>query len=316
MSEAQVIAQQRARTIDNKMTAIVVLGVVIVILAAIAAGFIGATWKVLTEIQQLQCLDCATAQENFVCNDFNPCTIDVVNPIACPVPQARTSTCASFGCTHVNLSDGACCNQYDFCYNDDPLKMCFDGVCRSPNPMNCKGFCVDDGYCFDNRPPIEVGSECISWTCLFNSCVTQICVNVPIADPMIMFQTNTLAQLNESSCYEAVCVNDYFDNLTFCSYQWKCAPFIAPIPPTEEPTEESGKRYAAETTASPTSAPTGMPTSSGIPLITSYMGKPVKQVPLHGLYGNNYKNAQFQILDFVVSHHYGESINLAAISSK
>ena len=299
-----IYAEIRSRQIDNKASGLIFLALIILILAAAIMGVVIHMNKQANTIEQALCIDCMAASANAVCNDFNPCTIDVVHPIMCPTPEHKTTTCASYSCTHINMSDGSCCNQQDFCYTNDPLKTCNNGICSSPDPTKCKGYCVSVLDCTEAPidPEISSEGECLNVVCMYSSCVTQLCLTEPLADPMSVFNQTSLALMNESSCYEAVCVTDYFINITYCQYQWKCAPFSG-----EAESEHPGRKREGDEDYDD-SPPT-------TPMITSYDGSPVKKVPIRGLFGESNRIVQLQILNFVLNHTMNTTITLPPSSS-
>jgi len=215
----------RARNILTNTVIIIILCIIIIILSAICMGFGIATNNEVNGIDNRLC----TTTESLACTDFNPCTRDIIQPINCGGGSlSGPDSCASFECTNVPLANGSCCNQYDFCYYDDPGKTCLFGTCQSSDPTLCKGYCNEPEDCLVPIP-LTVNVDAIDTDCVFHSCVTIVTVaTYPITNPFSLINTSNgnLTALNISGCLMANCVSDFLDDFTVCLYQWKCGPYV------------------------------------------------------------------------------------------
>ena len=271
------------RDINNKKNVLIVLFLLILLFAILGMTYTIHVSHEVDELVEADCLTCQIQQSSILCTDFNPCSRDVLSPITCPnINDGNGGTsCSSYRCDHYNLSEGSCCNDDDYCYRDDPLKTCTDGVCRSLDSTLCKGWCQDDSDCcnpagptcpFPLFPALYHGAESLRQMCVFHSCVTFFQVDEPIPDPMNLFQVNTYEEIQMQSCYEAICQPDFINPLPACLYQWKCAPFIGAF-------KKRG-------------------TDEDLQITTN---DSMKQFPLRGLYGEDFRRANQIIRDALLA---------------
>ena len=260
----------RARRISNKGTGELLLEVIAIILLALALGFAVASWLLANSIDSHALDQCSHSMESIYCNDYNPCTLDVISPVPC----ALGSNCSAYQCTYIELANGTCCDQADFCYYPDPAKACVFGSCRSPDPTLCKGYCVSDSDCI----PITAVTPEVSVTtsCVYQSCLTQFVIEGQVVDPLLLIDLTVANSSNISSCMDAICVNQFFFGLSTCTYQWNCAPFIDPL-------SDKKKRFALEIDQNG-SAPLTFP-----------------RFPLPRLFNHAYETANQLILDRIAS---------------
>src|SRR5277367_3007517 len=212
----------RLRQTNAALITAIIFSVITIIFLAIALGF-GANAN--SNINTLQTKLC-TGTQSILCTDFNPCTADLITYISCD--DTNVSGCLQFKCKYVPLANGSCCNDNDFCYRNDPSKVCFYGKCVSPNPTVCKGFCTTAGDC--PILPIVDTDAAIDYDCIYNSCVT---TTVIISDNVITYPYNildnsTLANLNTSSCLSASCyyVSNSTPAFSVCTFTWSCSVFV------------------------------------------------------------------------------------------
>lgn len=225
---------RRVKAISIKSSTLIVWAIVVLIFAILWMAFVIHVNHEVDEIVNLKTSELTYGEVSLDCSDQNSCTIDIKTRISCP-SQIPDVACDSYGCSHIPLADGSECNQNDFCYADDPSKTCVEGTCRSRNSSLCLGFCDDNIPCCDLLDPSCVFPYKLNLLnpgevyhyCAYNSCVTLVISDVPIAEPMNLFVNANLGDLNQSACIEAVCTTDFFDDITACLYQWECAPYVS-----------------------------------------------------------------------------------------
>jgi hypothetical protein len=217
--------------INNKATAILVIVILLLIGWAIILGLTAATNTHANAIEKYLC----NGKLDLHCDDFNPCTLDVIEPVSCydDGQQHRLvpPPCQSYKCKHYPLATGSCCTFSDFCYYDAPYKRCTWGTCAPQNTSLCKGFCNTAADC---QIPLNLTTTNQETFCFFNSCITQTVLNPYwlIADPYTLLNTSggSRVAMATQSCLSAVCqpmgetINSTGYNL--CLFSWTCAPLI------------------------------------------------------------------------------------------
>ena len=273
-----------ARSINNKENGLCLMDVIIIILLCIALGFAVNTDAILNTIVNGVELQCDTQYESLLCNDYNPCTLDILSPVPCSLG----STCSPYQCTYLALANGSCCNHNDFCYYNDPLKTCVYGTCMSPDFTLCKGYCNTDADCF----PITALNPVVNTTttCVFHSCLTQFVVQTNVVSPLSLMNLTVANSSNISSCLSAICVNDFDAGFSTCTYQWTCAPFRNDAEPPGKRAEAFDDESYDSASVSPTSISNSSSSSSSDP-----------RFPLRGIYRNAYRTVNQLILSRVRS---------------
>lgn len=151
---------------------------------------------------------------------------------AAPPDINSTYQCANpkYICETSPLPDGTCCNDRDFCYRDDPYKVCQNGQCTSADDTLCRGFCEVDSDCTQSETPFPFYPDAYSSTfCTGSACFAYVYAYNPVMSPMDLLDLSTLANRNISACLESACF--IFTQQTDCSlystqicqYAWTCS---------------------------------------------------------------------------------------------
>lgn len=217
---------EKLRVINQKHSLLDVGIVLCLVLALIGMGFSIHANHEVEEIENAASVRYSMQSINYT--DFDPCTLDVL---------ATTTQCngmTSNEVVHLPLSNGSCCNQNDFCYRDDPEKVCLYGKCQSPDPTKCKGYCTTLDDCTTIIPlTVDPNAAFYNNFCVFNACGTFVMFNnILIADPYTLIDTRLSSpdrerNTNISACLNVVCVTQYeAEGATYCTFTWKCAPYV------------------------------------------------------------------------------------------
>lgn len=243
----------------DKAAYLLALAIIILILALLPYCPVFKARHKLSLFDDIPCEAAAIGTISLDCNDFNPCTVDVKEPLnaGCGsltfTPDGSSdSACQLYQCKHYPISSGSCCEDTDTCYTSDPgSKHCFYGTCKSPNPALCKGYCDIDSDCDAYPIPILVSDLFAFHFCAFHSCVTLVSgVFGPSPDPYSLMNSSTMELKNITSCIDAVCYTPMLGSghlSMTCYYTYKCAPYLNKTlppfpPPTESPTDSSRRR--------------------------------------------------------------------------
>jgi len=226
--------QGNVNNVNWRANIIIVLAVIIIILLL----FLIWPWVVGNNLENSIEGEICPPSTSILCDDFNPCTLDLITPICGNITNNGGGTsCQSFQCQNIPLSNGSCCSAEDVCYYDDPNKACVFGTCKSPDPTLCKGYCIGDDA--STCPPLPFNIDTNVTTpivsCMYNSCVTLFQFNSPIAVATSILDTSDatdITNLNIEACLESSCVVGRNGFLPFpevqsiCIFKWKCAPYI------------------------------------------------------------------------------------------
>lgn len=202
-------------------------------------------------------------RNNSACNDYNPCTANLILPDGTCVTPPRT------------FHNGTDCASEDRCYfaltekttGDAVTKQCNAGTCTA-DTQYCKGFCNADADCTDYPLPLRYGALNVSAPppeidvfCYAHSCVTAV-VGGQTSDCASWIDTS-----DSANRYTEQCLFMSFDDFGgdfdpgVCFFRYQCAPFDYYIPPpTPAPTEAPTTAPTAAPTKAPTAAPTAAPT--------------------------------------------------------
>jgi len=226
--------QRNVNNVNLRTNIILVIEIIIIILSILLMW----PWANINNTTNNIELNICPASTSILCDDFNPCTLDLIIPICGNITNNGGGTsCQSFQCQNIPLANGSCCSAGDVCYYDDPNKACVFGTCKSPDPTLCKGYCVGDDASTCPPLPFNINTNITipTVTCLFNSCVTMFQFVSPIADATSILDTSVAAgitNLNIEACLESTCaINLDFGNPfpfinSVCIFKWKCAPYI------------------------------------------------------------------------------------------
>jgi hypothetical protein len=183
-----------------------------------------------------------TRSQDLSCWRGNACQTMTMSPICPNQLDGRTPGGGSFnasnGCsnpiyecdTPKQLPDGACCNQNDFCYLDDPTKQCLSGQCISTNDALCRGVCEVDSDCIDSDTPFPFYPTVEADTfCAGGACFAYVFSPNTMSSPEDALNQTTLLARNVTACLEMACFIFTEQNdcalLSFqvCQYVWACS---------------------------------------------------------------------------------------------
>lgn len=197
-------------------------------------------------------------RNNSACNDYNPCTANLILPDGTCVTPPRT------------FHNGTDCSSEDRCYfaltekttGDDVVKQCSAGVCTAATAY-CKGYCSADADCTDYPLPLRYGALNssdleVDVFCYAHSCVTAI-VGGQTSQCSSWIDTSESVNLYTEQCL-FMSFDDFGGDFDpgVCFFRYNCAPFDYYVPPpTPAPTEAP----TGAPTKAPTAAPTVAPTS-------------------------------------------------------
>lgn len=214
------------------------LAVAILILMGVGVGGIFGTKGTVDKIEEL--VACGETSEK--CWTGNACMVTEKRK-RCPQEDNSTDShshaqggnwhkkknCDQYYCTEpVQLADGSCCNENDFCYLSDWKKTCQSGMCVSKNYSLCKGSCVDDDSCDEYPIPISpnfVGTR--ENFCYWGTCITLVNVHHNYPNPLDLLNNAGSTNKSTIACVQGVCdlVGDVLvDEFPFqCTFTWKCS---------------------------------------------------------------------------------------------